>query len=251
MTVPTFAARKKAWSSPPVDDVGYVPSADLLAMDDQDFLYVIEEAVANRYEGWRNHRGAWTKYLTRWDTTAGQRILDYGCGIGLESLILAKKNQVILADISEGNLAVAERAIILNGHEHHGLHLISEHAPFIEPAPAELDIILCLGVLHHIPKPVPVVEAMGGWLKQGGELRLMLYSDEAWRIAVGKEPPVDPVEEDPGFEMFWKYWDPIGGYADWYDYYKLDRLFGEWFRVKSCKPLTEHGEYVAAVLVAR
>lgn len=251
MTVPTFAARKKAWSSPPVDDIGYVPAADLLAMDDQDFLYVIEEAVANRYEGWRNYKGNWTRWLTRWDRTEGKRILDYGCGIGLEALILAKKNHVMIADINEGNLAVAERAIILNGHDHYGLHLISEKPPFIEPAPAQLDIILCLGVLHHIPEPVPVVEAMHGWLKTGGELRLMLYSDEAWEIATGTEPPDGPVHEDPDFWKFWSHWDPIGGYADWYDYYKLDRLFGEWFRVKSCKPVTENGEYVAAILVAK
>lgn len=251
MTVPTFAARKKAWSSPPVDDIGYVPAADLLAMDDQDFLYVIEEAVGNRYEGWRNHKGAWTKYLTRWDTTHGQRILDYGCGIGLEALILAKKNTVMLADINEGNLAVAERAIILNGHEHHGLFLINEKAPFIEPPPAELDIILCLGVLHHIPKPVPVVQEMAGWLKPGGELRLMLYSREAWWIATGTDPPDGPVEDHPEFRRFWSHWDPIGGYADWYSYDKLDRLFGEWFHVKSCKPLTADGAYVGAVLVNR
>ena len=249
MSVPTFAARRKAWSSPPVDDIGYLPSEDLLAMDDDAFDAVIQQAVTNRYSGWRNWREHWTNLLTRWDVTQGKRILDYGCGIGLEGLVLAKRNDVFLADISDGNLAVANRAFRLNGHEPAGVLRISEHAPFLEPAPQDLDIILCLGVLHHIPNPVPVVEAMHDWLKPGGELRLMVYSDYAWRNVVGTEPPDGPVQDDPGFEQFWQHWDAVGGYADWYNRQRLFDRFGGWFSVADYRPLTAKREYVGAVLV--
>jgi SAM-dependent methyltransferase len=252
MTVPTFAARRKAWSSPPVDDIGYLPAADLLDMDDDQFIKVIDQAVTNRYSGWRNHRDNWTRILTRWDTTEGQRILDYGCGIGLEALILAKRNDVFLADISEGNLFVAQRALTLKGHEPAGSFLIADKPPFMQPAPQNLDVILCLGVLHHIPKPEPVVHAMHGWIREGGELRLMVYSDEAWRLSTGRPPPLrGKVEDDPDFELFWQTWDAVGGYADWYSRFKLEDWFGEWFTVTQCEPLTVGGEYLGAVLVKK
>ena len=251
MTVPTFAARRKAWSSPPVDDIGYLPAETLLEMDDDKFKSVIEQAVHNRYSGWRNHRDNWTRLLTQWDSTAGQRILDYGCGIGLEGLILAKQNDVHLADISDGNLAVAERAFLLNGYQPAGVHPIQGQAPFLEPAP-EVDIILCLGVLHHIPDPVPVVRAMHGWLREGGELRLMVYSDVAWRIATGSDPIRSTLVQDhTDFARYWQHWDAVGGYADWYDRRRIKERFGEWFAVSKCEPVTEHGEYLGAVLVAR
>ena len=252
MTIPTFAQRQKQWSSPPVDDIGYIPAADLLAMDDQQFGAVIQKAVTNRYTGWRNHKENWTNLLTQWDRTRGKRILDYGCGIGLEGLILARKNTVFCADISEGNLAVAERAFVLNGHDAPALFPIREKPPFIEEPPGELDIILCLGVLHHIPDPAPVVEAMHGWLKPGGELRLMVYSDEAWRIATGTAPPLKGCVEDAyEFVTYWQHWDAVGGYADWYCDWKLEREFGEWFTLRECRYVTAGREYLGAVLVKR
>jgi SAM-dependent methyltransferase len=251
VTIPTFTARRKAWSSPPVDDIGYLPAEDLLAMDDEAFDAVIQQAVTNRYSGWRNWREHWTNLLTRWDVTQGKRILDYGCGIGLEGLILAKRNTVMLADISEGNLAVGRRAFVLNGHEEPLTYMIQEKRPFITPEPRNLDIILCLGVLHHIPEPIPVVEAMASWLKPGGELRLMVYSDYAWKNVVHTEPPQGHVEDDPGFETYWRHWDAVGGFADWYDRARLIESFGEWFDVADYRALTAKREYVGAVLVRR
>lgn len=250
MTVPTFAARVKQWSSPPVDDIGYLPAADLLSMDDDEFLGIVEQAVTNRYSGWRNYHDNWTNLLTRWDTTTGKRILDYGCGIGLEGLALTRRNTVFLADISEQNLAVARRAFVLCGHDDPDTFLIRERPPFID-APADLDIILCLGVLHHIPKPEPVVEAMWSWLKPGGELRLMVYSDEAWRIATGTQPPDGPVQDHSEFRRYWQHWDAVGGYADWHDKRRLAERFGEWFTVTKVTYLTRGREYLGAVLVRR
>jgi SAM-dependent methyltransferase len=251
MSVPTFAARRKAWSSPPVDDIGYLPAEELLAMDDDQFGAIIQQAVINRYSGWRNWREHWTNLLTRWDITQGKRILDYGCGIGLEGLILAKRNDVFLADISDGNLKVAKRAFALNGHDEPLAYLINEKYPFISPQPRNMDIILCLGVLHHIPDPVPVVEAMASWLKPGGHLRLMVYSNYAWKHAVGTDPPLGPVQDDPGFDKFWQHWDAVGGYADWYDRHKLTTFFGHVFTVTDCRPVTAKSEYLGAVLVRR
>jgi len=251
VSVPTFAARRKAWSSPPVDDIGYLPAEDLLAMDDHAFDAIIQQAVINRYSGWRNWREHWTNLLTRWDITQGKRILDYGCGIGLEGLILAKRNTVMLADIAPGNLEVAKRAFVLNGHREPPTWVIKEKKPFLEVAPGDLDIILCLGVLHHIPDPVPVVEGMASWVKPGGELRHMVYSNHAWFKATGSAPPEGPVEDHVMFTEYWTHWDAVGGYADWYDRARLESRFGEWFDVADCRPVTAKSEYLGAVMVRR
>lgn len=247
--IPTFANRRKAWSSPPVDDIGYLPSRELLTWDTADLLDIIGRMAQSRYGGWRNWEMRWRTTFSL-DRTEGKRVLDYGCGVGLEALQYAKRgNRVWLADISRDNLKLAQRVLEMEGHEIEGTFLVKETTPVIDPA-EPFDVIHCVGVLHHIPYPEAIVQAMAGWLAPKGELRLMVYSDEAWRIATGTEPP-PWVEDSPHFDLFWQHWDPIGGYADWYDCNRLKRRFGQWFKLKLCQPLTEHGEYLGAVLVKR
>lgn len=247
--IPTFSSRQKAWSSPPVDDIGYLPSSELLDWDPVDLLDIIGRMAESRYGGWRNWEFRWRTVLGL-DRTYDKRVLDYGCGVGLEALQYAKRgNQVWIADISEDNLKLAERVLDLEGHPPEGTYLVKEKHPIITPL-LPFDVIHCVGVLHHIPEPEPVVEAMASWLVPGGELRLMVYSDQAWRIATGTEPP-PYVEDSPHFDIYWQHWDPIGGFADWYDKRRLEIRFGKWFSVETYEPLTEYGEYVGAVLVKR
>lgn len=248
--IPTFASRRKAWSSPPVDDIGYLPARELLTWDTADLLDVIGRMAQSRYGGWRNWEMRWRNILGL-DRTYGKRVLDYGCGVGLEALQYAKRDNIVsIADISMDNLKLAQRVLAMEGHKVDGVYLVKEGAPqitFLQP----FDVIHCVGVLHHIPNADEVVERMASWLVPKGELRLMVYSDEAWRIATGTEPPAWDVELDPNFDHFWQHWDPIGGYADWYSCKRLQTRFGKWFRVDSCLPLTEHGEYLGAVLVKK
>ena len=254
MTIPTFAAQKKAWSSPPVDDIGYIPSKDLLRLSDEEFAQTMTAAIENRYNGWRNYRGRWWDLLL--PETSGKVVLDYGCGIGIEALQYTEwENEVWVADIAPDNLKVAERLFALSGEKLAGVFTIKETPPFIPQAVSDLryfDIIHCAGVLHHIPNAREVVEAWHGWLAHEGEARLMLYSNAAWGIATGRAPHrAVPSHEHPDFEKFVQHWDAVGGYADWYDARKLEEWFGDLFTVKFCKPLTRDGAYVAARLVKK
>lgn len=245
--IPTFEERRQAWAAPPVDEVGYLISEELLTWSDEELQDVINRMAESRYQGWRNWQMRW-RIVLGLDDTRGKDVLDYGCGVGLEALQYAKAdNRVYLADIAASNLAVAERVLAFNGYFAEGKWLLSEEP---ERCRWSLDVIHCAGVLHHIPEPEPIVEAMASWLKDNGELRLMVYSDEAWRIATGTEPP-EHVEDSPDFDLYWRTWDPIGGYADWYDRKRLDKRFGKWFRIEECTPLTEKGEYLGVVLVKR
>lgn len=247
--IPTFSSRQRAWSAPPVDDIGYLPSRELLDWDAVDLLDIIGRMAESRYGGWRNWEMRWRTVLGL-DRTTGKRVLDYGCGVGLEALQYSKRgNRVWIADISEDNIKLARRVLALEGHAPEGSFLVKEKDPIITPV-EPFDVIHCVGVLHHIPNPEPVVEAMASWLVSDGELRLMVYSDKAWTIATGTDPPPH-VEDSPHFDVYWQHWDPIGGYADWYDCKRLASRFGKWFTVLTCEPLTQYGEYLGAVLVKK
>ena len=253
--IPNFKTRAKQWSSPPVDDVGYIPSSDMLKMDDNDLLALVNDFEVARYQGWRNYRGRWRDTLGL-DSTKQKNVLDYGCGVGIEALQYAKAgNYVSLADISPDNVKLASRIIKLHGLKTVHEMIIDEKEPFLPYLHPEtdkhdsFDVIHCAGVLHHIPDPVAVVQSMHKWMRHDGELRLMLYSDVAWEIATRTLAPEGNVHDYVEFDQFWSHWDPIGGYADWYDVEKLRHRFGKWFRVQKFEPLTQNGAYVGAVMV--
>ena len=246
--IPTFEERVEAWSSPPVDDIGYISSQKLLALREDEFLQLIRNMEETRYLGWRNYKNAWREVLGL-DSTHDQYVLDCGCGTGMEALQYARAgNSVVVADISRENVRVAMRLLQLEGYEAGSFQITEEF--LVNGLFGEFDVIHCAGCLHHIPDPLPVVEAMVEQLKPAGEIRLMLYSAEAWKVACGTEPP-EVVEDDPQFERYWTHWDPIGGYADWYSYERLEQRFGHLLRIKRYKPLTRNGQYIGAVLGKR
>jgi SAM-dependent methyltransferase len=247
-------ATVEAWSHPPVDDVGYLPAADLLALPDNQLRRLVDRMRSARYQGWRNFHGLWRDVLGL-DSTHGKDVLDFGCGAGVEALELALAgNRVALADISGLNVQVAYRVLCLYRdqltHMHDQgitLYLISDEPPFIDCPPGSFDVFHCCGVLHHIPWARQIMERAHQLLRPAGEARLMLYSDEGWRIATGTEPP-DEVTAHPDFERFVRYYDQVGDYADWYDPARIEERFGDLFDVVRCEYLTPNRRYLAAVL---
>jgi SAM-dependent methyltransferase len=242
----------EAWSHPPVDDVGYPPATDLLALPADDLRRVVERMRAVRYGGWRNYLGLWRDVLGL-DSTTGKDVIDFGCGVGAEALELALAgNWVALADIAADNVMLSAR--VLQIHSDQLTHmskidvfLVSDEPPFIDCPPARFDVFHCSGVLHHIPWARQVMERAHELLRPGGEARLLLYSDEGWRVATGTEPP-DDVTTHPGFERFVRYFDQVGDYADWYSRVRLEERFGDLFDITSCEYLTPNRCYLAAVL---
>ena len=253
MTDEGFPERQaKAWSRPPVDDVGYIPATDLLAKPDSELRAIVEQMRATRYSGWRNHRGLW-RDLMGLDEPGGKDILDFGCGTGVEALELALAgNRIDLADIATDNLHLAVRVLGLYANQiphETGLTIyrVLGEAPYIEAAPESYDVFHCNGVLHHIPWPRQIMERAHQILRPGGVARLMLYSERGWIQATGTEPPHD-VTAHPSFQRFVRYFDQVGEYADWYSRDRLEQRFGDLFTVERCEYLTPTGQYLAAVL---
>src|SRR5258708_6545824 len=125
-----FAHQQQEWSRPPVDDYAYKSSEELLQLPDQALRDLILKTQHIRYTGWRNHNNLWRECLGL-DTTEGKRILDFGCGIGLEALQFAPKNDVIVADIVDPNVRLAQRVVGLFGYATTPAAIFGE-APFVD-----------------------------------------------------------------------------------------------------------------------
>jgi 2-polyprenyl-6-hydroxyphenyl methylase / 3-demethylubiquinone-9 3-methyltransferase len=99
---------------------------------------------------------------------AGQRVLDVGCGGGILSDAMARKDaQVLGIDLATKALKVAQ------------LHALEANTPNIEyrevsvealaiEEPAAFDVVTCMEMLEHVPDPGSVVRACARLVKPGG-----------------------------------------------------------------------------------
>lgn len=246
----TWEAHVEAWSRLPIDDQGYYSSEGLFSRPDHELKRITDEMKHIRYSGWRNYENKWRDLLGL-DSIRDKDILDFGCGIPVDSSELALAgNRVSLADLNGSNLSLASRVLGLYGIAPEGEYLVTNEYPFLQAESNSFDVFFCNGVLHHSRQPVELMARAHELLRTGGEVRLMVYSDIGWRTYIETEPPED-VESDPNFETFVRIFDQTGTYADWYNRKKLQRLFGHLFTITRCEYITDNDRYLAAVLTKK
>lgn len=124
----------------------------------------------------------WAKYanpVEKWDfrqvmaremgDIRGKKVLDFGCGMGEESMYLAKLGAEVTAiDISPVGIEVAERRSRFNK-----LPIKTQVTDCLHSGlPAEsFDVVHCLGVIHHIGLEKGLIE-LHRMLKRGGRVVL-------------------------------------------------------------------------------
>lgn len=240
------AAQRAAWSNPPVDGVGYFASAELLRLSDEALTELVLTMRMERYGDWRNYEGKW-RDLMGLDSLTAKDVIDWGCGVGLESVELSRAgNRVTAADIVPSNVDLAVRVGSLFGQDLRG-RVLEQSPPFTPDSPGRYDVFYCNGVLHHIPQPERIMKRAHEILRPGGEVRLMVYSDRGWTLATGCYTDEDE-SRHPDFLKFVRFFDDVGYWAEWYDRDRLERRFGEWFTVERFSYLTPDDRYCAAVL---
>jgi SAM-dependent methyltransferase len=130
------------------DNEGYYGSADLLA----DIVEPLLPVVAIR----------------------GKRVADIGSGTGrIVNMLLKAGAQHVVAVEPSASFEVL-RANIANPAAVTMLNCGGESLP---PG-GDLDLVVSIGVLHHIPDPAPVLRAAYNALKPGGTILLWLYGKE-------------------------------------------------------------------------
>ena len=105
----------------------------------------------------------------------GKRVADIGSGTGriVNMLLDAGASHVHAVEPSAAMDVLAENT----AERKHRITYI--HGPGEElPAGLDLDLVVSIGVLHHIPNPAPVVSAAYRALKPGGQFLVWLYGRE-------------------------------------------------------------------------
>ena len=102
---------------------------------------------------------------------AGSRVLEAGCGVGAQTVILAAHSpgaQITSVDISEASVAQAREAVAAGGFRNVTLQAADIfRMPF---APESFDHVFVCFVLEHLPDPVAALLKLKAVLKPGGTI---------------------------------------------------------------------------------
>lgn len=108
-------------------------------------------------------------WIERHSPVAGKKVLDVGCGGGILSEAMAQRGaQVTGIDMGEAPLAVARLHQMESGVPVDYRQITAEE--LAEQEPGQYDLVTCLEMLEHVPRPASVVAACATLVKPGGQL---------------------------------------------------------------------------------
>jgi 2-polyprenyl-6-hydroxyphenyl methylase/3-demethylubiquinone-9 3-methyltransferase len=99
---------------------------------------------------------------------AGKRVVDIGCGGGILADSMARKGAKVLGvDLASKALRVAQLHALEAGTPDVEYREISAEA-LAEEQPEKFDVVTCMEMLEHVPRPESVVQACAKLVKPGG-----------------------------------------------------------------------------------
>jgi len=110
-----------------------------------------------------------TDFIAQRVDLAGKRILDVGCGGGLLTEALAARGADVTGiDMGEAPLSVARLHLRISGLDVTYRQIQAE--ALAEEEPGTYDIVTCLEMLEHVPRPAEVIAACAKLVKPGGSV---------------------------------------------------------------------------------
>ena len=107
-----------------------------------------------------------------WENLAGKHVLECGCGAGRFTEILLNRGALVTSvDVSEAVEANQENFPQSSTHRIAQADILQ--LPF---RPGQFDIVFCLGVIQHTPKPERTLAALSDHLRPGGALVIDHYA---------------------------------------------------------------------------
>jgi 2-polyprenyl-6-hydroxyphenyl methylase/3-demethylubiquinone-9 3-methyltransferase len=99
---------------------------------------------------------------------AGKRVVDIGCGGGILADSMARKGANVLGvDLASKALRVAKLHALEAGTPNVEYREVSAEALALEQ-PGQFDVVTCMEMLEHVPRPESVVQACATLVKPGG-----------------------------------------------------------------------------------
>lgn len=138
----------------------------------EDYVHGYSEEEANRLLDQANTLSNLLHDDTKYP--AGSKVLEAGCGVGAQTVMLAKNNpnaQIISIDISEDSITQAKNLVEQNGFS----NVEFETADLFDlPFEDEIfDHIFVCFVLEHLQDPVSVLKSLRRVLKKGGSITVI------------------------------------------------------------------------------
>ena len=115
-------------------------------------------------------------------STAGQRVLEIGVGLGSDFIRFARAGADLTGvDLTEHAIELVRHRLALERLDATLAVADAERLPF---ADGSFDVVYSWGVLHHTPNPDAAIREARRVLRPGGRLCVMLYARHSW-VALG------------------------------------------------------------------
>lgn len=109
------------------------------------------------------------RYIEERAGLSGKQVIDLGCGGGILAEAMAARGASVTGiDASETSLKVAQLHQLKSGIE--VTYICATPEQFAENHPAHYDIVTCMELLEHVPKPFSVIHACARLIRPGGHL---------------------------------------------------------------------------------
>lgn len=113
----------------------------------------------------------------------GKRVLEIGCGIGTEATNFARNGAILtVIELSKESLELAKKRFEVYGLKANFILGNAEDLDNLLSKEEKFDLIWSFGVIHHSPHPEKILEKCKNFLKDDGEIRMMVYSKISYKL---------------------------------------------------------------------
>jgi len=202
------------WIEVPFGQYERRSSSELLSLSDAEILEKWQTSYLESSAGRGFSTRGWYHTLYR-DVFRGKKVLDFGCGLGVDSVFFASHGACITAlDVVGSNIAFVQAVCKLKRITNISFCYM-EDLNSLEALPRDFDVIFCCGSFHHAPLEMARMEAQAllQHLPVGGRWIELSYPKVRWERE-GQLP-----EAEWGCRT-----DGSAPWVEWHDLPKLDYL---------------------------
>ncbi len=116
--------------------------------------------------------------VVNFDGYRGKRVLEVGCGIGIDLVRFARGGAVVTGvDLAESSIELAQKNF-----EHHNLpgKLLLGNGEELDVEDNSFDVVYAHGVIQYTADPQKMVNELHRVAKPGGEVIMMVYNRRSW-----------------------------------------------------------------------